>query len=138
MSTFNEKLQQAVTRTDSLLCVGLDPETRRVPERFHSAADPLLAWNLAIIEDTRAFACAYKPNIAFYEALGRRGFDLLQATLAAIPPETPVILDAKRGDIGSTAEAYAETVYDIWRADAVTVSPYLGGDSLEPFLRRPG
>jgi uridine monophosphate synthetase len=137
LSTFNEKLQRAVTRTDSLLCVGLDPEARRMPERFHSAADPLLAWNLAIIEGTRTFACAYKPNIAFYEALGRHGFDLLQATLAAIPPETPVILDAKRGDIGSTAEAYAETVYDIWRADAVTVSPYLGGDSLEPFVRRP-
>jgi uridine monophosphate synthetase len=137
LSTFNEKLHQAVTRTDSLLCVGLDPETHRVPERFHGAADPLLAWNLAIIDGTHTFACAYKPNIAFYEALGRRGFDLLQATLAAVPPETPIILDAKRGDIGSTAEAYAETVYEIWRADAVTVSPYLGGDSLEPFLRRP-
>ncbi len=137
MNTFTEKLQQAVMRTDSLLCVGLDPEARRVPERFHGAADPLLAWNLAIIEGTLDFACAYKPNIAFYEALGRRGYDLLQATLAAVPRETPVILDAKRGDIGSTAEAYAETIYEIWRADAVTVSPYLGRDSLEPFLRRP-
>jgi uridine monophosphate synthetase len=137
LTTFSEKLEQAVVRMDSLLCVGLDPEARRVPERFHSAADPLLAWNLAIIEGTRALACAYKPNIAFYETLGRRGYDLLEATLAAIPPETPVILDAKRGDIGSTAEAYAEAVYDLWRADAVTASPYLGKDSLEPFLRRP-
>ena len=107
-----------------------------MPARYHDAPDPLLAWNRAIIEATSDHACVYKPNIAFYEVLGRRGYDLLEATLAAIPPEIPVILDAKRGDIGSTAEAYAEAIFDLWRADAVTVSPYLGGDSLEPFLRR--
>ena len=135
-ATFFEKLSAAVARVDGLLCVGLDPEARRVPARFQSAADPLLAWNLAIIDGTSDLACAYKPNIAFYEALGRRGYDLLEATLAAIPADTPVILDAKRGDIGSTAEAAAEAIYDVWHADAVTASPYLGSDSLEPFLSR--
>jgi uridine monophosphate synthetase len=135
--TFFSKLNRAVARTGGLLCVGLDPEARRVPERFQSAPEPLLAWNQAIIQATQELAVAYKPNIAFYEALGRPGYDLLRATLAAIPPEIPVILDAKRGDIGSTAEAYAQAIFDMWGADAITVSPYLGGDTLAPFLARP-
>ena len=137
MITFAEKLQLAMTCTDSLLCVGLDPDVRHVPERFQSSPDPILAWNQAIIAGTREFAAAYKPNIAFYEAMGRRGYDLLSETLQAIPPEVPVILDAKRGDIGTSSDAYARAAYDIWGADAVTVAPYMGGDSLEPFFARP-
>jgi uridine monophosphate synthetase len=132
---FFEKLSQAVKRTGGMLCAGLDPEEKQVPERFRHEPDPLLAWNKAVIGATADVACVYKPNIAFYEALGRRGFDLLEATLAAVPSNVPVLLDAKRGDIGSTADAYARAVFEVWKADAVTVNPYLGGDTLEPFLK---
>ncbi len=130
---FIEKLTAASRRNRSLLCVGLDPRPELLPARYRAAADPLLAWNLDIIAQTAEFAAAYKPNIAFYETLGRRGYDLLEATLRAIPPATPVIMDAKRGDIGSTAAAYATAIFDHWGADAVTLSPYLGPDSIEPF-----
>ncbi|MSP14066.1 MAG: orotidine-5'-phosphate decarboxylase [Chloroflexi bacterium] len=133
---FTDKLQQAVATTDSLLCVGLDPDPQQLPAQFRSAADPLLTWNREIIAATAGLACIYKPNIAFYEALGRRGYDLLEDTLAAIPPEIPILLDAKRGDMKSTSEAYARAIFDVWQVDAVTLNPYLGRDSLEPFLRR--
>ncbi|MBI3943176.1 MAG: orotidine-5'-phosphate decarboxylase [Chloroflexi bacterium] len=134
--TFTDKLQKAVAATDSLLCVGLDPDPQQLPAKFRSTPEPLLAWNREIIAATTGLACIYKPNIAFYEALGLPGYELLKATLKAIPPEIPVILDAKRGDIGSTSEAYARAIFDIWQVDAVTLNPYLGRDSLEPFLRR--
>jgi len=130
---FFEKLTAAGRRNHSLLCVGLDPRPEQLPERYRFADDPLLAWNLDIIAQTADFAAAYKPNIAFYEALGRRGYDLLEATMGAVPPDIPVIMDAKRGDIGSTAAAYATAIFDRWGADAVTLSPYLGLDSVEPF-----
>lgn len=136
---FFAKLQAAVERNHSLLCAGLDPQPEQLPAAFQrrdrEMAAALLDWNLAVIEATQHIVCAYKPNIAFYEALGRPGFDLLRATLDAIPSDIPVILDAKRGDIGSTAAAYARAIFDQWRVDAVTLSPYLGRDSLEPFFR---
>ncbi len=135
--TFFERLEARVAATGVPLCVGLDPRPDRVPSRFRGAEDPLLAWNRAVIEATADLAAAYKPNIAFYEALGRRGWDLLQATLQAIPAEVPVILDAKRGDIGSTAAAYAQAAFDVLGVDAITVNPYLGRDALAPFLARP-
>jgi uridine monophosphate synthetase len=140
-SGFFEKLSAAVERTGSLLCVGLDPQPQQIPSR-HRRSDgdeiaALLAWNLAIIESTADLVCAYKPNIAFYEALGAAGLGLLRATLDAIPRHVPVILDAKRGDIGSTASAYAAAVFEGWGVDAVTLSPLLGRDSIEPFLRYP-
>lgn len=131
------KLQNAIYRTNSLLCVGLDPTPEKLPQRYkhphRTVEENLLAWNSAIIEETAPFSCAYKPNIAFYEALGNVGFSLLNQTLALIPSETPIILDAKRGDIGSTAEAYATACFDVWKVDAVTLSPYLGYDSVAPF-----
>jgi orotidine-5'-phosphate decarboxylase len=129
---FFQKLARAAQRNESLLCVGLDPD----PERLPSAARDVAAFQRAIIEVTCDLVCAYKPNLAFYEALGLPGLEALHATLAAIPSDLPVIADAKRGDVGHTARAYARALFDYWRFDAATVNPYLGADSLEPFLER--
>lgn len=127
---FAEKLSAAVRRHDSLLCVGLDPDQALMP------IDDVAGFNRAIIEATSDLVCAYKPNIAFYEALGRDGWPALQRTLEAIPSHIPVIIDAKRGDIGNTAAAYAKAIFDLLRADATTVNCYGGRDSIEPFLER--
>ena len=134
---FFEKLEQAVSRNHSLLCVGLDPQPEQAPaqHRRPTPGETILAWNHAIIEATAHLVCAYKPNIAFYEALGAPGMDALRKTLALIPSYIPVILDAKRGDIGSTAHAYAKACFEEMGVDAVTLSPYLGRDSVEPFAR---
>ncbi|WP_343391827.1 orotidine-5'-phosphate decarboxylase [Candidatus Amarobacter glycogenicus] len=125
---FFSKLTAAARKNNSLLCVGLDPTPEAVPAAFRQAANPILAWNRVIIEATADLVCAFKPNIAFYEALDD-GLATLKATLRLIPPDTPVILDAKRGDIGSTAAAYARVIFDQLGVDAVTLSPYLGADS---------
>jgi len=142
MSDFFTKLAAAVSRNNSLLCVGLDPNPDSVPERYRSdAADPaaaIVAWNRAVIEQTADLVCAYKPNIAFYEALGAEGMAALRQTLALIPADVPVILDVKRGDIGSTAAAYATACFVDLGVDAVTLSPYLGRDSVDPFARHAG
>lgn len=134
---FFDKLQRASERNESLLCVGLDPTPAQLPDRYQdpsrSLTENMLAWNRAIIEATSELVCTYKPNIAFYEALGQPGMDLLRNTLALIPDEIPVLLDVKRGDIGSTAAAYATACFEQWGVDAVTLSPYLGRDSIEPF-----
>ena len=126
---FTEKLLAASRKNNSLLCIGLDP----APERI-SAGSSVLEFNRAIIEATADLVCAYKPNFAFYEALGPDGFSTLKATIDAIPNDIPVIGDAKRGDIGNTARAYARSVFEHLGCDAITVNPYLGGDSLAPFL----
>ncbi len=126
---FMEKLTRAMQDNNSLLCVGLDTDQKRMPEGI-SVAD----FNKAIIEATSDLVCAYKPNLAFYEALGDEGWDALKETLQHIPAEIPVIADAKRGDIGNTATAYAKALFDIYGFDAATVNPYLGFDSVEPFL----
>lgn len=114
--------------TGSPLCVGLDPRT---------PLNGILEENRKLIEATIPYAACYKPNIAFYEAHGTAGLEILSATLKLIPSEIPVILDAKRGDIGSTAEAYARAVYGQFGADAVTLAPYMGRDSVDPFLADP-
>lgn len=132
---FYAKLRAAIHRNNSLLCVGLDPLPARLPPQFLKEDDPVLAFNRHIIHATSDVVCAYKPNIAFYEALGVQGLETLRRTIESIPPHIPVILDAKRGDIGSTAEAYARAAFERLKADAVTVNPYLGRDSLSPFLR---
>ncbi len=119
---------------DSLICVGLDPQPSR------TAAEQMLAFNMRVIEATADLVCAYKPQSAFYEAAGYVGWRALKDTIAAIrriAPETIVILDAKRNDIGDTAEAYAAAAFDWFGADALTINPYLGGDAVVPFLRRP-
>ena len=118
----------------SLLCVGLDPQPARTP------ADQLLQFNTNIVEATADLACAYKPQSAFYEAHGDAGWRALAETIAMIrqaAPQALVILDAKRGDIGHSSAAYAEAAFDHFGADALTVSPYLGGDAIAPFLERP-
>ncbi len=127
MVSFLEKLEAAAQRNRSLLCVGLDPWPDQMP-----IAD-IATFNRAIVEATSDLVCAYKPNIAFYEAEGLPGLRALEVTLLAIPSHVPVILDAKRGDIGSSAAAYARAVFERWGADATTVNAYLGGDAVEPF-----
>nr|AYA93384.1 putative orotidine decarboxylase [uncultured bacterium pG7] len=131
--TFWHKLEASIRRRDSLLCVGLDPDPAHILPRYSSVAD----FNRAVIEATADLVCAYKPNIAFYEALGEEGLRALRATLDSIPADIPVILDAKRNDIASTATAYARAAFEYWGVDALTVNPYLGRDGVEPFLAYP-
>jgi uridine monophosphate synthetase len=133
--TFAEKLTQAIERNNSLLCVGLDPRPDRFPSPVMAQPDPIFAFNKAIVDATLDLACVYKPNFAFYEAQGLEGLAALSRTMEYIHEVTdvPVILDAKRGDIGSTAEAYAKAAFEVWGADAVTVNPYLGHDAVQPF-----
>jgi len=129
--SFREKLEAARAANGSLLCVGLDPRPGPLP------LDDTLAFNRAIIDATADLVCAYKPNSAFYEARGLDGWQALRDTVSAVPRHIPVILDAKRGDIANSAAAYAQTAFDVLGADAVTVSPYMGADSVLPFLERP-
>lgn len=128
---FREKLSAAMARNHSLLCVGLDPQPELMPVK------DVASFNRAIIEATSDLVCAYKPNLAFYEALGGAGLRALEKTLAVIPPHIPTIGDAKRGDVGHSAQAYAHALFDNLGFDAVTLNPYLGYDSVEPFLSYP-
>jgi orotidine-5'-phosphate decarboxylase len=128
MSEFTGRLDAAATRNQSLVCVGLDPWGPSMP------TSDIAAFTKAIIDATSDLVCAYKPNFAFFEAEGIEGLRALEATMKAVPSGVPVILDAKRGDIGSTATAYAKAAFEVWGADAVTVNPYMGADTLEPFL----
>jgi len=131
---FFERLDERAKGSSSLLCVGLDPHPELLSEK---SADAALSFCLRIVEATADLACAFKPNSAFFEALGPEGMTALADVIQAIPEGIPVVLDAKRGDIASTAKAYAEAVFHVLKADAVTVSPYLGWDSLEPMLSNP-
>ena len=136
MSQFIEQLQRAWDSNDSLVCVGLDPEIERFPEQVAEQPSPIFQFNKAIIDATADLACAYKPQFAHYAAYEaevqlERTIDYIHRTY----PGIPVILDSKRGDVGNTAERYAIEAFERYHADAVTVSPYLGGDSMEPFLK---
>ena len=133
--SFIEKLRRASEKTDSLVCVGLDTDMERIPPHLSDEEDGMYLFNEAIIRSTSDFVCAYKPNSAFYEALGSHGIEILCRTRKSIPSDIPVILDIKRGDIGNTALKYAEYAYDIIGADAVTVNPYMGYDTIKPFFR---
>lgn len=132
---FIEKVKRAAEKANSLVCVGLDTDIEKIPACLASEEDTVYRFNKAIIQSTSDLVCAYKPNSAFYEALGSRGIDTLQKTCKIIPPEIPVILDIKRGDISNTAVKYADFAYDLIGADAVTVNPYMGFDAVKPFLR---
>ncbi len=125
---FIDKLLAASRSNKSWLCVGLDPDPALMPKVSH------LAFNKAIIDATADLVCAYKPNLAFYEAMGIEGMKLLQKSIEHIPGHIPTIGDAKRGDIGNTAKSYAKALFVILGVDAATVSPYLGSDSLKPFI----
>jgi orotidine-5'-phosphate decarboxylase len=136
MSEFIRQLQGGWDSSDSLVCVGLDPEIERFPRHFAAQASPIFQFNKAIIDATADLVCAYKPQFAHYAAYEAE--DQLERTIEYIHrnyPGIPVILDSKRGDVGNTAERYAIEAFERYGADAVTVSPYLGGDSLEPFLK---
>jgi orotidine-5'-phosphate decarboxylase len=133
---FTMKVLGCAERNGSLLCVGLDPDPAMLPKGFEPKRRDIQAFNREIIDATKDLVCAYKPNLAFYEVMGRKGWKALERTLAAIPGHVPVILDAKRGDIAHTAAMYARALFDGLGADAVTVNPLLGTDSLEPFLAR--
>jgi orotidine-5'-phosphate decarboxylase len=136
MSQFIEQLQGAWDSNNSLVCVGLDPEIERFPEQFAEQPSPIFQFNKAIIDATADLVCAYKPQFAHYAAYEAE--DQLERTIDYVHrtyPGIPVILDSKRGDVGNTAERYAIEAFERYHADAVTVSPYLGGDSLEPFLK---
>ncbi|MCK5212747.1 MAG: orotidine-5'-phosphate decarboxylase [Dehalococcoidia bacterium] len=125
---FKRKLRDAVARYNSLLCVGLDPDPRLMP-----AGLSIAQFNKEIIDATKDLVCAYKPNLAFYEAEGIKGLRALEETLAFIPSDIPVIGDAKRGDIGNTAKKYAYALFESFEFDAATVNPYLGLDAVIPF-----
>ena len=126
---FFSELDEAVKKNNSLLCVGLDPDPALMPPDVS-----VIDFNKAIIDATSDLVCSYKPNLAFYEAEGVKGWDTLKQTVDYIPEGIPVIADAKRGDIGNTAKAYSKAIFDELGADAVTVNPYLGLDAVEPFL----
>ncbi|WP_363800704.1 orotidine-5'-phosphate decarboxylase [Lysobacter firmicutimachus] len=133
MQTLRNRWQQAGT----LVCVGLDPEPTRFPARFAGDADAVFAFNRDIVDATAEYACAFKPQIAHFAALGAEtALNRLIEHIHAAHPGIPVILDSKRGDIGSTAQHYAAEAFDRYRADAVTANPYLGRDSVQPFLDR--
>ncbi|GAB3499255.1 orotidine-5'-phosphate decarboxylase [Spirosoma knui] len=132
------QLRDLIFRKQSYLCVGLDTDLRKLPRHLLSEPDPVFAFNKAIIDATAEFAVAYKPNIAFYEAQGPRGWESLQKTMEYIPSDCFTIADAKRGDIGNTSGLYARTFFDPSAAglnfDSITVAPYMGHDSVTPFL----
>lgn len=133
---FLEKLLHVSRRQNTLLCVGLDPEPERFPEELRRlpVERAVVRFCRSIIEATAPYVCAFKPNFAFFEVLGPGGMQVLWEVLGAIPADIPVIADAKRGDIGNTARHYAASIFEVYGCDAATVNPYLGYDSVEPFL----
>ncbi len=139
--SFSERLRAAQSERRSVVCVGLDPDPARLPASLRDAyalPEAVARFNAAIVDATRAAACAYKLNLAFYEALGREGWTVLERTLAQIPETHLTIADGKRADIGNSARFYARAVFDELGFDACTVAPYMGRDSVLPFLERPG
>jgi len=133
---FIDKLANAIRQHDSLLCVGLDPDIARFPGVLKGRSDAVFEFCRAIIDATASYACAFKPQIAYFAALAAE--DQLQAICDYLNqryPQIPIILDAKRGDIGATAQQYAREAFERYKADAVTVNPYMGFDSIEPYLQ---
>lgn len=139
---FTERLRNAQSACDSMVCVGLDPDIAKLPDalrqKYAKPEAAILAFNSAIIQATAPYACAYKLNSAFYENLGSRGFSTLAATIDLIPDHALCIVDAKRGDIGNTARSYASSIFNLLGADGCTVAPYMGFDAVQPFLEYRG
>ena len=129
----NELVAQ-IKKKKSVLCVGLDTDASKIPQHLQNDPNGILLFNKAIIDATKEYTVAYKINTAFYEAMGIKGWEIMQATLAYIPKEIFTIADAKRGDIGNTATQYAKTFFETYPYDSVTVAPYMGADSVQPFL----
>ncbi len=131
--SFTEKWKQAIRRNNSLVCVGLDTDPAQLPASVRAKANPVLYFNQQIIDATCDLVCCYKPNFAFYNALGTDGLATLKRTLDHIPADIPVLIDAKVGDMRNTAEQYARAFYEVLGCDALTVTPYLGHDCVAPF-----
>ncbi|MFL5728422.1 MAG: orotidine-5'-phosphate decarboxylase [Cytophagaceae bacterium] len=129
-----ENIFQQIILKKSYLCVGLDTDLKKIPAQLLKSKDPVFEFNKQIIDATHQYAVAYKPNTAFYEALGSRGWDSLAKTLEYIPKELFTIADAKRGDIGNTSGLYARAFFETMKFDSITVAPYMGEDSVKPFL----
>lgn len=128
------ELFEQIKKKNSYLCVGLDTDINKIPAHLRNLPDPIFEFNRQIIDATHSYCVAYKPNIAFYEALGPRGWESLEKTLAYIPKECFTIADAKRGDIGNTSKLYAKAFFERMNFDSITVAPYMGEDSIKPFL----
>src|ERR671912_1564836 len=128
-------LFQNIKKKNSCLCIGLDTDLLKIPKHLLASADPVFEFNKQIIDATHAYCVAYKPNIAFYEALGPKGWESLQKTLDYIPKDVFTIADAKRGDIGNTSTLYAKAFFEQMNFDSITVAPYMGEDSVKPFLK---
>lgn len=136
-----KQLVENIKRKNSFLCVGLDTDIKRIPAHLLTEKNPIVAFNKAIIDATAQYAVAYKPNLAFYESLGAEGWNALEETVAYIQknyPDQLIIADAKRGDIGNTSQLYARSFFEHLGVDAITVAPYMGEDSVTPFLGYPG
>lgn len=129
-----KQLYQEILKKGSYLCVGLDTDMERIPAHLKGAADPIYEFNKQIINATKDLCVAYKPNLAFYESMGPRGWRSLEKTMDLIPDTHFTIADAKRGDIGNTSRMYAKAFFETFNFDAVTVAPYMGVDSVQPFL----
>lgn len=127
-------LFEQIKQKKSFLCVGLDTDPAKIPAHLLKEADPIYEFNKQIIDATQEYTVAYKPNIAFYEALGTKGWESLQKTLEYIPKSIFTIADAKRGDIGNTSSLYAKAFFETMDFDSITVAPYMGIDSVKPFL----
>lgn len=128
------KLIEQIRLKKSFLCVGLDPDLRKMPKHLLASEDPIFEFNKGIIDATKEYAVAYKPNLAFYECLGVSGWNSFQRTIEYIPNECLIIADAKRGDIGNTSSYYAKTFFETYNCNALTIAPYMGSDSVKPFL----
>ena len=136
-----EQLVQQIFKKRSFLCIGLDTALEKIPAHLLSEEDPIFAFNKEIIDATHEFCVAYKPNTAFYEAYGSKGWNSLEKTAAyikSVDPNSFIIADAKRGDIGNTSSRYAKAFFEEMNFDAITVAPYMGRDSVEPFLEYEG
>lgn len=135
-----QELFENIKKKQSFLCVGLDTDLKKIPEHLLDEEDPIYAFNKAIIDATAPYCVAYKPNTAFYESIGIKGIWALEKTIEYIRTKYPdqfIILDAKRGDIGNTSEMYAKSAFEHLKATAITVAPYMGEDSVSPFLNYP-
>lgn len=136
-----QQIVEQIRKKKSFLCVGLDTDIKKIPEHLLSEEDPIFAFNKAVIDATAPYCVAYKPNLAFYESLGVKGQEALEKTVRYLRenyPEQFIIADAKRGDIGNTSTLYARSFFEYLDVDAVTVAPYMGEDSVKPFLGYPG
>lgn len=136
-----EAIVEQIRQKSSFLCVGLDTDLSKIPSFLHDFDDPIFEFNRQIVDHTAAYAIAYKPNLAFYEAYGSKGWESLEKTVKYIRAKYPdifLIADAKRGDIGNTAQMYAKAFFELLDFDAITLSPYMGADTVKPFLKYPG